>query len=59
MTFREIVAAIQDTKNEIDLIKSLPSWHTDMQDKIIVALNKQLENKLKVYHKMLMEVEAK
>lgn len=56
MTHKEIIIKIRETKDAIDLIKSLPSTHIDLSDKIIITLNKQLENRLKEYHKALMEV---
>lgn len=56
LTHRMVVAEIQRIKNEIDLIKSLPAWTYDKQDAILVLLNKQLENELEEYHKLLMEI---
>lgn len=56
LTHRFLVSEIQRLKSEIDLIKSLPSQTGDIQGKILIELNNQLEKELIAYHKLLMEI---
>lgn len=54
--YRDTVAEIRRIKDEIDLLKGLPSEAIEIHQKIITTLNKHLQNKLVQWNKLLTEI---
>ena len=54
--YRDTVAEIRRIKDEIDLLKGLPSEAIGMHEKIAADLNKHLEKELIQWSKLLTEI---